>query len=192
MSEKAEFSRVVDTSSLEQGALVLDIEAEEAEKRALARRFSLVALPSLKARIRVELAVASNVVRLSGKLSAEVVQSCAVTLEPVTNCIEESFALEFEPLPLGSPISSGEPSPGLARTVLVSPDEGDPPDPLIDERIDAGEVVAEHLALALEMYPRHPAARQDQAFVWTDRGDQGDDQGLGTSTGPFSVLERLK
>jgi hypothetical protein len=41
---------------------------------------------------------------------------------------------------------------------LVDPDAPDPPELLVGNTLDVGEAIAEHLALALEPYPRAPGA----------------------------------
>lgn len=97
--------------------------------------------------------------RLEGQLGATVVQSCVVTLEPVTTRIEERVAREYvhhyEPAPEGSEIEMPE-------------DDSVEPLPAV---IDLGLVATEALALALPLYPRADgAAHADAAF--TEPGKQ--------------------
>lgn len=117
------------------------LEADAAERAALARRFGIPAVESLRAELRLRLE-ADGAVRAEGRLAADVVQNCVVTLEPVAQRVEEAVALRL--LPAG-----------------VEPrDEPDEPDDITSEDgvADLGEAVAEQLALALDPYPRAPGA----------------------------------
>ncbi|HLJ63478.1 MAG TPA: DUF177 domain-containing protein [Stellaceae bacterium] len=137
-----EFSRPLDTVRLGPEDWVRDLAASPAEREALARRFGLLALPRLEARVTLHRR-ADGAVRLSAALRAEVVQECVVSLKPVANRIEESFVLIF-----------AEEEEG--RDLLIDED-ADPIDSLGNGVIDLGEAVAQQLSLALDPYPRSPA-----------------------------------
>ncbi len=72
------------------------------------------------------------------------VQTCVVTLEPVEQHIEAKVALNFATLA----------DTETEAVVDFDPEGEDPPDPIIDGKIDMGEVIAEHLALELDSFPR--------------------------------------
>ena len=118
------------------------LEAGEGERIALARRFGIPSVESLRAELRLWLE-ADGAVRAEGNLRATVVQACVVTLEPVPQEVEEPVALRLLP-------------PGR--------EPRDEPDDEADEIAtgkgvaDLGEAVAEQLALALDPYPRAPEA----------------------------------
>ena len=117
------------------------LEADEAERAALARRFGIPAVESLRAELSLR-PDTDGAVRAEGRLDASVVQSCVVTLEPVAQRVAE--AVNFRLLPAGR-----EPR-----------DEADEPDEIATDGgvADLGEAVAEQLALALDPYPRAPDA----------------------------------
>ena len=130
----------------------LTIEVGENERAALARRFDLIAVEALTARVRLFRALArdgsGDVVRVVLDLDADIIQRCVVTLEPLRariaeRGVETEFALAAAP---------------AVREVVVMPDGADPPQPLDGEHIDVGELVAQQLALALDPYPRTPGA----------------------------------
>jgi uncharacterized metal-binding protein YceD (DUF177 family) len=135
-----EFSRPVPLDRLAPGETVYDIAAAPAERAGLARRFALVALERLEARVRLA-RLAGGMVRLAAELSADVVQQCVVSLEPLTSRVEESFTLLYgEGLePARDVVLSG-------AAELVEPVEGG--------HIDIGEAVAQQLSLALDPFPR--------------------------------------
>ncbi len=118
------------------------LEADEAERVALARRFGIPAIEHLRAELRLW-PEADGAVRAEGRVDAAVVQSCVVTLEPVSQRVDEPVALRL--LPAG-------------REPRDDPDEE--ADEVATERgvADLGEAVAEQLALALDPYPRAPGA----------------------------------
>ena len=72
------------------------------------------------------------------------IQTCVVTLDPVTTRIDQSVRRSFLP-------EAAERS----AEIVLSPDEDDETEPL-GERIDLGLVATEALALALPSYPRKP------------------------------------
>jgi len=156
MAEQPEFSRIVDRAALATGPVRRSIEATEAERAALARRFGLVALPALSAEVTLTPTGAGRV-RLDGTLRARVVQSCVVTLEPVEADIAESFTAFY-----------AEAAPPAAHSVDLPIDDEGWPEPIVDGRIDVGEAVAQQLAVSLDPYPRAPGASLDRTYSATD------------------------
>jgi len=172
-----EFSRPVDVSDLRAQEKRLTISARAAELEALAKRFGIAAVESLTAEVVLSEFRGGRGVRLTAAMAAEVVQSCVVTLEPVTARIEEGFLLDF--MPAETLKANAE--------IELDPEGEDPPEPMHGWRIDVGEVVAEQLALALDPYPRHPTAGKAGGLVWQDDEEDVEEDG-----GPFAALGRLK
>ncbi len=167
-----EFSRPVVVERLGPRETVVTIEADVGERAALARRFDIPAVESLSAKVRLK-PMTGGLVRLKANFAADVVQACVATLEPVRSAIAEDFQLIYAP-------------PGdeaAEEEVELVYEEEDPPEPIIDGAIDIGEAVAEHLALALDPFPRASGATFDQGLV-----DAGDD----ATAGPFAALAALK
>jgi uncharacterized metal-binding protein YceD (DUF177 family) len=75
-----------------------------------------------------------------------VVQTCVVTLEPVTTRVDQAVRRRFLPH-----------AAARAAELVVDPEEDDEVEPL-GERIDLGLVAVEALALALPAYPRKEGA----------------------------------
>jgi hypothetical protein len=140
-----EFARPVDISRLPSGEGVYELAATPAERAALARRFNLRALDRLEAQVRLT-RLAGGLLRLSATLSADVVQACVVTLEPVRGSIDDPFAVLYR-----AGTEEGETAVVLSGTAeLVEPLPGD--------ILDIGEAVAQQLSLSLDPYPRAPGA----------------------------------
>lgn len=140
-----EFSRPRRLDTLGEGAVTVRVEAEAAERGALAARFGLVSLDRLTAEYTLRREAAGVIA--SGTLSAAVVQPCIATGEPVPATIDESFDIRFLP-------ASDETAPGELEL-----DVGELDTIFYDgSAIDLGEAAAETLGLALDPYPRSPGA----------------------------------
>lgn len=170
----AEFSRLVRVDHIPAAGIALDISAKPAELAALAERFDLQAIHTLVATVHLKAMAGGALIRVDGHFAADVVQTCVVTLEPVPAHVEEDFTLTF---------GAAEPEePG--EEIELSLDEEDPPDPIVDGSIDVGEAVAEHVALALEPFPRKPG------IAFEGAGDGPDEEEKKPS--PFAVLAQLR
>src|SRR5215470_344336 len=91
-----EFSRPVRLDELSQHEHSYEIEAGEAERAALARRFGLESIGRLKAAVGLRSEAADRRVRLRGHFEADVVQSCVVTLEPVPAQLAGDFEVLYD------------------------------------------------------------------------------------------------
>ena len=168
-----EFSRPLSLERLGGGEIRTRIEATARECAALATRFGLHALARLSASVRIERAGARDLIRVSGRLEAEVTQTCVVSLEPVHGRVDEDFTRLF----------SLAPRRPASPEIVVDPGEEDPPEPLGPEGLDLGEMAAQQLALALDPYPRKPGVAVP-AKLSQDPRPEGD--------GPFAALKTLR
>lgn len=164
-----EFSRPIRLDELSHDERHYEIEAGEAEREALARRFGLESVGRLKAAVGLRSETAGRRVRLTAHFEADVVQSCVVTLEPVP----AQLAGDFEVLYDRGVSPTGREVVLEAGDVDVVALEGD--------TVDIGEAVAEELSLSLDPYPRAPGAQIEGAEPAVDAGHR-----------PFEILARLK
>ncbi|WP_044560838.1 DUF177 domain-containing protein [Azospirillum sp. B4] len=148
-----EFSRPVIADKVSSRESVEKITATPAERAALAKRLDLVSLDSLTALVRLRRIRGGQMVRVTGELEAQVVQSCVVTLEPLPASVRDEFQALFAPAHLVPKDEDDLENLGLD-------DEVDPPEPIENGRIDIGELVAQHLSLALDPYPRKEDAER--------------------------------
>ncbi len=153
--------------------------ADEAARAGLAARFGLVSLDRLEAEVSLSWVRRDEVLSLSGRLSADVVQNCVVTLEPVRSTVEEEIDLCF-----ARDIDSA--------AEVVDPDSAEPLD---SDILDIGEVVAEELSLALDPYPRAPgvdpkALRLGPGATYLTEEEAGSGEQPGNR--PFEVLAGLR
>lgn len=162
---KPEFSRPVSLARLGAEPYEQQITASDEERAALARRFDLVALDRLTARVQLTRR-GSDTVLLHAAFAAEFTQSCIVTLDPVAGAVADEFSLLY-----GPPEREEEAAATVADDVAFEPLDGG--------TIDTGEAVAQEFSLSLPQFPRLPNA-EPEADVPSDE-----------PAGPFAGLARL-
>ncbi len=135
------------------GSTALDIVASErANGQRLAKRFGFIGLPAFSARVTIDRRPGGRVV-VEGRLRGKIVQACILTLDTVTQDLDETFRIVFKQ----DLTEERDPESGEA---LVSP-QADAPEPLPRRKSCwmSGEIVAEQLSLAADPYPRRPGAK---------------------------------
>ena len=145
----SEFSRLVPLARIGRDKRRERIEANAAEREALARRLDLIALDRLSAVATLWRETDSEIL-LEAAWEAEFVQNCVVTLEPVAGTARDTFVLRYGP-------------EEASEQLLLGLEEMDF-EPLAGDAIDVGEAVAQELSLALPAFPRHPEAAGDASI----------------------------
>ena len=151
-----------------------DVEATEADRRAVIETLEIAGLPKLFVAYDVR-SIAGKHYRLQGRVVADVVQSCVSTGEPVDEHIDAPFDVEFWP--------ADDIGVGGKNEETLDPFSGDPPEPLEDDIIDAGRIVYETLAISIEPFPRHKDAGEPAEYSDTARI---------VELSPFSALKKFK
>lgn len=177
---RPEFSRPLRAESVHVRGRTERLTANPEERAALAERFGILAVESLMAEIELR-PHRRDGLALTGRLVADVVQACVVSLEPVPEHVESAFERVYEP-------GAEDPEANFSVDDLFDPDAVDPPEPLIDGIVDLGELVAEELALALDPYPRAPGA-EIPAEYRPDEAEAADDAPAQDTHRPFAVLK---
>jgi Large ribosomal RNA subunit accumulation protein YceD len=163
------------TQSIPERGLPDERKASPEELAAIARALELLACKSLSAAFTIMPTVDGRY-HLTGTLRADITQACVVTLDPVDSAIEEAFDVTFWP-------ERDMPAPsGGALDIDEEPD----PEPIVAGQIAVGRVVFEHLAAAIDPFPRMPDAALEQDTATGAAGAPG------TSDSPFAVLANIK
>src|SRR3954452_7577352 len=134
-----EFSRTILADKVGTDETAQTIKAKPDECAKLAERLELQSLENLSATIRIRRIRGGQMIRVAGALEADVVQTCVVTLEPVRNHVSDEFETVFAPRHL---------IPEASSEVEIDPDAEEPPEPLVGNKIDIGELTTQHLSLA--------------------------------------------
>lgn len=163
-----EFSRLIDLRQVNDQPLVL--EPDETEKRRLSGRFGITAIDTMRA--QVKLAMAGEDVTVQGRLTAAIVQPCAISGEDFPVLIDEPISLRF-----------------TREHIAHAPDEeieitADDCDVIEYEgtAFDLGEAIAQTLALAIDPFAEGPDADRARA----EHNLSGD-----ADAGPFAMLRSL-
>jgi uncharacterized metal-binding protein YceD (DUF177 family) len=159
-----ELHRPLEVEHIPAGGCTEYLVADAAELAALATRLKLPRLHGLRARLRAT-RLRTGGAAVAGELTADIEQTCVVTLEDFRSTVTCPVDRIFLP-PKEIPDDDSA--------------EADA-DPVIEGRIDLGELVTETLSLNLDAYPRKPGAR----FEGPAREDE-------TPPSAFSELARLK
>lgn len=163
------------------GSTALDVVASESERIALAKRFGFLSLPAFSARVTVDLRPGGQVV-VEGRLRGRIVQACVLTLDPVTQDLDDAFRVIFKK------DLRDDHDPESGETVLSA--QADAPEPLSGNLLDVGEIVAEQLSLVADPYPRRPGAKLEDVLPRSRReGRRGPSE---QRRHPFASLAVLK
>ena len=156
----------------ESAGLHREIDAGEGERQQIAATAGLRELPRLGASFDLAHA-GGGLIRVSGRVKAQVEQTCVVTLEPLTSEFDEAIDVMFAP---------------EARAAEAAKDDGDedplaedPPEPIVHGEIDLGALATEFLLLGLDPYPRKPGVVFEPVIEPVDPADH-----------PFAALAALK
>jgi len=166
-----EFSRPVRIDTLGEGNRSLSIEADAAERAALAERFGLITLDALSA--DAALRREGDLVFVEGRIKASAAQACVASGASVPAAIDEPFSLRFVP--------EGEEG---GEEIELDAEDFDTIG-YAGSAIDLGEAVAETLALSLDPFPRSP----DADAILKAAGVLSEEEVV---TGPFAALKALK
>jgi uncharacterized metal-binding protein YceD (DUF177 family) len=150
--------------------------AGDGERAAIAKWAGLLSLEKLETRVEIR-KLAPNHFGLNFQLSADVTQSCVVTLEPVAGHIEHSFRRE---LVFVGPSRHKQPADSVADLVLDTAEE-EGPEEIQSLHVDLAAPTLEEFVLSLEPYPRCPGV---EFTPETGASDQPES--------PFAVLKGLK
>jgi len=161
-----EFSRIIDIRQCDGRSHKL--EANEAERAALSKRFDLVRINRLEA--EVTLVAEGQTIEANGTIEADLVQRCAVSAEDLPAKINEDFKLRFVP-----------------ATRTFAPDEeieltAEDCDEIeyTGTTFDLGEAVSQGLALAIDPFATGPGAEAARELLKT------------AEASPFAILAKLK
>jgi hypothetical protein len=155
------------------GGTHVEITASDAECVALAKSYDLPGMASLSGRF--DLRRHGKTVFVRGSIAAHVTQICVVTLEPFDSDVVGDVEMQYAP---AAQVAEAWERIAKAEASGSNAPVEDPPDAIVDGRIDLGALTAETLALALDPYPKKPGVE----FASPQDPDETPDES------PFAVL----
>lgn len=178
---------LIDVTAIPSSGEKAIIHADEVTRSEIAARFGIPEVTSFQAEVTLH-PRRDGLIHAQGTLSAEIVQSCVVSLEPVRQSVEEEVdELFVPPAARDSWLAAG----GLTDDALMDAEAVDPfalAEPLETETLDLGEIVIQLLSLALDPYPRAPGVEIPPGMVLDEQGAEE----IEPAAGPFDVLDKLR
>ena len=168
------FDAIVRIDKLPASGRSVTVDADEATRAAIAEAMKVTSVERFVASLTV--VPLRGGLRAQGKLDASITQPSVVSFEPVSQDIHEDIDRVF------LPASAVEQAPAPGSEVFVDLEDDDFPDHIDGPEVDLSALLVETLALAIDPYPRLPG--EDLSTVAPDA--------VGTATGPFAALARLK
>jgi uncharacterized metal-binding protein YceD (DUF177 family) len=172
---QSELARPLSIDKIPAGGMVERIVASPFERAALAKRFGLPDVLRLEADLNIDHAD-NKMIAVTGSLDAEIVQTCVLTLESFRTRVADDIDTLFAPPSFFEDITHESHVDGTDPNEL---------EPIQNGIIDLGELVSQHLALALDPYPRKPGV------VWGQLDAAPESAGSTGTVKPFASLAEL-
>ena len=150
----------------------IDVETSPEERASIAKRLDLEAVDDFRA--SVSLRSVGEDILVDGHLNAELKRQCVVSLQPMVEVIDESFALRLTPT---------LPEPGTEEDESLMEEDRDI-DLLKDSDIDIGELLVQQAALAMAAHPKLQGATLND-------GPGTRSQDVDKKASPFASLQDL-
>ena len=158
-----EWSHFFDVDDLDNGMTKVTIEASEEELQDMARRLDLLSLQSVKADLQLHKERGSRNVHVTGQFEAHVTQNCVVTMDDFQSVLSEPVEGWFADKETAVSFAAAKRDKEVAtsRGEVEMLDEAEDPEPIIDGVIDLGELVAQHISLAIPTYPHKEGVKYE-------------------------------
>ena len=153
MSLTAEWSHNIDAHTLPDAGVAIEIAADAQARADLARRLGVSGIENLCADVQVKRN--AMLYHVTGTVRARVTTPCVVTSVPVVQDIDEPFESFFADKTAAISLTLARHERQRMHDMEVPMlEESEDPEPMVDGKIDVGELAAQYLALAIDPYPR--------------------------------------
>jgi hypothetical protein len=156
--KKSPVSFTAHVARLPQKGLPVVIEADAAQRQALAAEHGLLSVEAYRADLLVT-SWKRHGVKVSGRVEADITQECVVTLEPLAAHIDE----EVEGLFLPDDSKLGRQGFEGGGEIVLAAEGPDSPETFHGDAIDVGALAEQFFGLAIDPYPRKPGVSLDSA-----------------------------
>ncbi len=183
-----EWSEFVDSEDIHTKPSKHVLSIPEKNKKLVAKRLGIASIDELIATVELSRNSVTKVIYAQGELTAKVQQNCVVTAEEIEREISDTFEAWFaDPTQTVSfEKARRERLAQKEKDDLPIMEESDDPEPVIEGKIDIGELVVQNLSLILDPYPKKPGASLGLEAKEDHIGDDYD------YTNPFAKLKDWK
>ncbi len=166
-----EWSSLIEAERVDRAPHVLKVSPTDAERTAIAKRLGLVSLDTLEVEYVLRRNPGNMVIHVQGEISATVTQKCIISLEPFKEQIKIGFDAWFADASQALSFTKAKRERDLEKDNIEKPvlDESEDPEPIIDGKIDLGELAVQHLSLNINPYPRREGYAQSEQAPETSR-----------------------
>lgn len=186
--EKSEWSYLVSAEDIGGEPKTYTFTASERERIDLARRYAIVSVEAATATITVQ-QIGGGMFHAMGAIRADVTQSCVVSLAPVAAHIEDEFEGWFgdknRAVSFAKAKTEREAKKGMVEVEIL--EESVDPEPIVNGKMDIGELAAQYLSLSLDPYPHAPGVSSQYLAKEPEGGDGGP-----IRKNPFEALKDWK
>ncbi len=185
---KQEWSYFIDSDDIGVNAVHIEISAPKDAFNALSKRLNVHSINEINAKITLQRNGVSKVIHVNGTINADLYQKCVITTEPVQEIISEDIHAWFAD-PNGAVSFAKAKRERMSRkeqNQLPIIEEHEDPEKIIDGKIDLGELVVQHISLALNPYPRTAGSE------YSNQDSSLDDEPDGMYDNPFAALKDWK
>jgi len=179
-----EFSYPVDVTTIGAKGRHFDLRASREENRALAGRYEVLTIEKLVAECDIFPAKKGQFT-LKATFTANVTQSCGVSLEPVTERVSGSFQVALQ-----KPVKEKPAAQAEENLEIDFDPEAEDVEYLKSNLVDLGELIAQYLSLEITPYPRKKTATGEELGQKIIK--EGDEISGAEKQNPFAVLKSLK
>lgn len=188
-TDKAEWSYIIEVDKIGGEAKTLTFKASEQERIDLARRMNLLSIEAAQASVTVQ-RVSGGIIHVLGFVRSDLTQICVVSLGPVPAHVEDEFEGWYgdKDQALSFARARNEREARKGHTELELLEEAVDPEPIVNGKIDIGELATQYLCLALDPYPR--AEGVTSQYIVPDGAK--DAEGAELRKNPFEALKDWK
>jgi len=187
LDDKNEWSHFIDSDKIDVKPHEVKIEANTAQRKALCHRLGVQEIKHLSAGLTVQRNQVNKSIEIEGKITADLTQSCVITADSVEEHVEEVLQAWYADTSGAVSLSKAKRDrlPDIEKAEQPIIEEVDDPEPVINGKIDLGELVTQHLSLSLNPYPRAKNAE------WPETTNE-DDEESALYDNPFAALKEWK
>ncbi len=180
MAPTSEMTCLIHWTDVPSNGMRKKIIASEKECEELAKMLDVVALYRLKADFEI-IRWRGAGLKVTADISADVEQSCVVSLETISSRVQEQDEWFFIP--------EVRPKKNIDSEVVlqIDPLGEDPADPLVDGRVDLWQLLIEHLCLMIDPFKRSATVEFETVYQDVMETSAPDS----SSVSPFAILKTI-
>ena len=179
----------VHESKIEKKPQKLDLEVSESDRELVAKRLGVVSVDRLHVMFDVSRPEGGYIIKVKGRLEADVVQECVVSCQPVVDHLEEEFEAFYADRERAVLLSCKRREQDLkngAAEIEILREEEDP-EPIVNGQIDLADLAMQYLSLGLDSYPKAEGVVYDGPS-----DDEAREEPAESRKNPFEALRQLK